>query len=44
MLNAVLTCLFESLSIMLRKNVEKRILYDNLDLVLLTVDEICDDG
>lgn len=44
MLNAVLTCLFDSLSIMLRKNVEKRNLYENLDLVLLTLDEICDDG
>ena len=44
MLNAVLTCLFDSLSIMLRKNVEKRHLYDNLDLVMLTLDEICDDG
>ncbi|CAF4452008.1 unnamed protein product, partial [Rotaria sp. Silwood2] len=29
---------------MLRKNVEKRHLYDNLDLVMLTLDEICDDG
>jgi hypothetical protein len=44
MLNAVLTCLFDSLSTMLRKNVEKRHLYDNLDLVMLTVDEICDEG
>ena len=44
MLNAVLTCLFESLNTMLRKNVEKKVLYDNLDLVMLTVDEICDDG
>ncbi|CAF1175003.1 unnamed protein product [Rotaria sp. Silwood1] len=44
MLNSVLTCLFESLSTMLRKNVEKRHLYDNLDLVMLTFDEICDDG
>jgi hypothetical protein len=44
MLNAVLTCLFDSLSTMLRKNVEKRHLYENLDLVMLTLDEICDDG
>jgi hypothetical protein len=29
---------------MLRKNVEKKFLYDNLDLVMLTIDEICDDG
>ncbi len=44
MLNTVLTCLFEALSTMLKRNVEKKILYDNLDLVMLTVDEICDDG
>ncbi|CAF0793957.1 unnamed protein product [Adineta steineri] len=44
MLNSVLTCLFDSLSGMLRKNVEKRFLYDNLDLVILTIDEICDEG
>jgi hypothetical protein len=29
---------------MLRKNVEKKFLYENLDLVMLTLDEICDDG
>jgi hypothetical protein len=44
MLNTVLTCLFEALNTMLKRNVEKKILYDNLDLVMLTVDEICDDG
>ncbi len=44
MLNVVLTCLFESLSTMLRKNVEKKFLYENLDLVMLTIDEICDEG
>ena len=44
MLNSVLNCLFDSLNMMLRKNVEKRCLYENLDLVLLTLDEICDQG
>lgn len=44
MINAVLTCLFDTLSTMLRKNVERKILFDNLDLVMLTLDEICDDG
>ena len=44
MLNAVLTCLFDSLNTMLRKNVEKKFLYENLDLVMLTIDEICDEG
>jgi hypothetical protein len=29
---------------MLRRNVEKKFLYENLDLVMLTIDEICDDG
>ncbi|TRY89980.1 hypothetical protein DNTS_001700, partial [Danionella cerebrum] len=44
MLMAVLNCLFESLSQMLRKNVEKRTLLDNLDGVFLVVDEIIDGG
>ncbi|CAF0882363.1 unnamed protein product, partial [Didymodactylos carnosus] len=44
MLNTVLSCLYESLSTMLKKNVEKRLIYDNLDLVMLTIDEICDEG
>ena len=44
MLNSVLTCLFDSLNTMLRKNVEKRMIFENLDLVMLTLDEICDDG
>ncbi|XP_016307854.1 coatomer subunit zeta-1-like isoform X2 [Sinocyclocheilus anshuiensis] len=44
MLMAVLNCLFESLSQMLRKNVEKRTLLDNMDGVFLVVDEIIDGG
>ncbi|KAJ7992204.1 hypothetical protein DPEC_G00276100 [Dallia pectoralis] len=44
MLMAVLNCLFESLSQVLRKNVEKRCLLDNLDGVFLVVDEIIDGG
>ncbi|CAF5168070.1 unnamed protein product [Rotaria magnacalcarata] len=44
MLNSVLTCLFESLSTMLRKTVEKKVLCENLDLIMLAVDEICDEG
>ncbi|EMP33786.1 Coatomer subunit zeta-2 [Chelonia mydas] len=44
MLVAVLTCLFDSLNHMLRKNVEKRSLLDNLDGVFLVVDEIVDGG
>jgi hypothetical protein len=31
-------------SILLRRNVEKRVLLDNLDAVMLAFDEICDGG
>jgi len=41
---SVLNCLYDSISHMLRKNVEKRSLIDNMDGVLLAVDEICDNG
>jgi len=41
---SVLNCFYDSLSHMLRKNVEKRSLIDNMDGVLLAVDEICDNG
>ncbi|XP_067825460.1 coatomer subunit zeta-1-like isoform X2 [Heptranchias perlo] len=44
MLMAVLNCLFDSLSQMLRKNVEKKSLMDNMDGVLLIMDEIVDRG
>ncbi|XP_043911240.1 coatomer subunit zeta-2 isoform X2 [Protopterus annectens] len=44
MLMAVLNCLFESFNLMLRKNVEKRYLLDNLDGAFLLVDEIIDGG
>jgi hypothetical protein len=44
MLMNLLNCLFDSVSQMLRKNVEKKYLYDNLDLVFLLCDEICDNG
>ncbi|XP_077171359.1 coatomer subunit zeta-2 isoform X2 [Paroedura picta] len=44
MLMSVLSCLFESLSHLLRKNVEKRTLLENMDGVLLVVDEIVDGG
>jgi len=40
----VLTCLYDAVSQILRKNVEKRYLLDNLDVVMLAVDEICDGG
>ncbi|XP_028841013.1 coatomer subunit zeta-2 isoform X2 [Denticeps clupeoides] len=44
MLMAVLNCLFDSLSQILRKNVERRCLLDNMDGVFLVVDEIIDGG
>ncbi|XP_029942776.1 coatomer subunit zeta-2 isoform X2 [Salarias fasciatus] len=44
MLMSVLNCLFESLNQILRKNVERRGLLDNMDGVFLVVDEIVDGG
>uniref|UniRef100_A0A8B9H6Q3 Coatomer subunit zeta n=1 Tax=Astyanax mexicanus TaxID=7994 RepID=A0A8B9H6Q3_ASTMX len=44
MLMAVLNCLFESLNQILRKNMERRSLLDNMDGVFLVVDEIVDGG
>lgn len=44
MLLSVLNCLYESVSLILRKDVEKRSFLDNMDAMLLTIDEICDEG
>ncbi|XP_032944873.1 coatomer subunit zeta-2 isoform X2 [Rhinolophus ferrumequinum] len=44
MLMSVLTCLFESLVHVLRKNVEKRWLLENMDGAFLVLDEIVDGG
>lgn len=41
---SVLNCLYESVSAVLRKNVEKKALFDNLDVIILILDEIVDDG
>uniref|UniRef100_A0A1L8DVP2 Coatomer subunit zeta n=4 Tax=Phlebotominae TaxID=7198 RepID=A0A1L8DVP2_9DIPT len=43
-LMSVLNCLFDSVSMILKKNVEKRTVLENLDIVMLAVDEICDGG
>ncbi|RVE53170.1 hypothetical protein evm_002267 [Chilo suppressalis] len=43
-LQSVLNALYESVSILLRRNVEKRVLLENLDAVMLAFDEICDGG
>ncbi|XP_067097193.1 coatomer subunit zeta-1-like [Osmerus mordax] len=44
MLMSVLNCLFDSLSQMLRKNVERRALLENMEGLFLAVDEIVDEG
>ncbi|XP_064082808.1 coatomer subunit zeta-1-like isoform X2 [Macrobrachium nipponense] len=41
---SVLSCLYDAVSSILRKNVEKRTLLDNLDIIMLAMDEICDGG
>lgn len=44
MLNAALNSLVESFGILLRGQVEKRAVLENLDLITLAVDETFDDG
>lgn len=44
MLTSVLTCLYDSISGLLRKNVEKRSLLRHIDSVFLIVDEMIDGG
>jgi hypothetical protein len=41
---SVLNALYDAFSTMLRKNVEKKALLDNMDVSMLVLDEICDDG
>ncbi|XP_074653751.1 coatomer subunit zeta-1-like [Tubulanus polymorphus] len=41
---SVLNAFYDAISQMLRKNVEKRALLDNLDAIFLAMDEICDGG
>merc|ERR1712061_584361 len=44
LLMAVLDCLFNSVSDILRKNVDKRSLTGSMELILLAVDEMIDGG
>ena len=44
LLQSVLQCLFESLQILLRKDVEKKRIFQNLGTVMLALEEICDAG
>jgi hypothetical protein len=41
---SVLNCLYESLTQIFRRNVEKKYLSENMDSVFLAIDEICDNG
>uniref|UniRef100_A0A1I7SVV5 Coatomer subunit zeta n=2 Tax=Bursaphelenchus xylophilus TaxID=6326 RepID=A0A1I7SVV5_BURXY len=41
---AVLNALYDAFSTILRRNVEKKAILDNMDLSMLVLDEICDDG
>ncbi|CAL2032978.1 hypothetical protein CAEBREN_06250 [Caenorhabditis brenneri] len=43
-LDATLTCLYDAVSVVLRKNVEKKALIDAMDTMMLIIDEICDEG
>ena len=44
LLMSVLNCVFDSMSLILRKNIEKSSVYDNMDMIMLAMDEICDNG
>lgn len=41
---SVLNALYDSISLILRKNVEKRAVLESLDICMLAMDEICDGG
>ncbi|XP_072387872.1 coatomer subunit zeta-1-like [Diabrotica undecimpunctata] len=44
MLVSVLNCLYDTINQILKKNMERKALLDSLDIVMLAVDEICDEG
>uniref|UniRef100_A0A1B6C7M1 Coatomer subunit zeta n=1 Tax=Clastoptera arizonana TaxID=38151 RepID=A0A1B6C7M1_9HEMI len=41
---SVLQCLYNSVNQILRKNVDEKTLFQNLDTIMLAIDEICDGG
>ena len=41
---SVLNCVYETINQILRKNVEKRALFENMEAAMLALDEICDGG
>ena len=44
LLLSVLYCVYDSISLILRKNVEKAVVFENLDVIMLALDEIVDGG
>jgi hypothetical protein len=44
MLNSLLSAFYDSVSLLLRHQVEKRAVLENLDMVVLALDECVDDG
>lgn len=44
MLQGVLTAFYDAVSLLLRHQVEKRAILENLDLVVLALDETIDNG
>ena len=44
LLMSVLDCVFDFISQITRKNVERQALFENLDIIMLAIDEICDGG
>eukprot|EP01032_Pedospumella_encystans_P030531 gene30531-34462_t len=40
----VLDCIFDTVSTLLKGQVDKRTMFDNLELILLTIDEVLDHG
>lgn len=41
---SVLNCLYDSISLILKKFVEKKSVMENLEIIMLAFDEICDGG
>ncbi|VEL23481.1 unnamed protein product [Protopolystoma xenopodis] len=41
---SALNCLYDSIGQILKRSVEKKMLVDNLDLIFLAIDELCDEG
>jgi len=40
----ILNCVYESVNLILRRNIEKKNIFDKMDSVFLAIDEICDSG